>query len=177
MSYIPVTGGLPGIIGLLETYTETGTILKHLANTILNKDTEAFNKQERETVASYISYLNNCQFCYKSHSATADCLWQQIGKTKELISNIESNTPYDKITYILSIAKKLHNSVQGVEQHDISLFYSMYNFTSQDINDFILIVSSFCMFNRYVDGLGTIHNLDNETYYLMGKKISENGYL
>jgi hypothetical protein len=33
------------------------------------------------------------------------------------------------------------------------------------------------MFNRYVDGLGTIHTLDDEMYCGMGKKIAENGYL
>lgn len=178
MPYIPVLHELPGIIGLLETYSETGCILKNLANTLLNKETDAFNKSERETVASYISYLNNCQFCYKSHSAIADCLWKQPGKTKEIIenSNIE-NHPSDKISYILFVAKKLHNSVQGVEQCDISLLYTNYHFTSQDINDLILIISSFCMFNRYVDGLGTFHALNDDAYYSMGNKIAEHGYL
>jgi len=181
MPYIPIANELPGIIGLLETYTETGTILKTLANALLNKHTEAFNKSERETVASYISYLNNCQFCYKSHSAIADCLWNQNGKTKEIIDDIEGNTDThthtDKMTSMLHIAKKLHNSVQGVLQDDISLLSSTYHFTSQDIHDFILIVSSFCMFNRYVDGLGTAHALTDEVYYGTGKKIAEHGYL
>ena len=177
MPYIPIVNELPGIIGLLETYTETGTILKTLANTLLNKHTDAFNKSERETVASYISYLNNCQFCYKSHSAIADCLCEQNGKTKEIIDNVKGNTHTDKMNSILHIAKKLHNSVQGVLQDDISLLCSMCHFTSQDINDFILIVSSFCMFNRYVDGLGTAHALTDEIYYSMGKKIAEHGYL
>jgi AhpD family alkylhydroperoxidase len=179
MPYIPIVNELPGIIGLLETYTETGTILKTLANALLNKHTEAFNKSERETVASYISYLNNCKFCYKSHSAIADCLWKQNGKTKEIIDNVKANTntQTDKMTYILHIAKKLHNSVQGISHDDISLLYSTYHFTSHDINDFILIVSSFCMFNRYVDGLGTAHELTDEIYYSTGKKIAEHGYL
>jgi alkylhydroperoxidase family enzyme len=161
MPYIPVSHELPGIIGLLETYTETGSILKNLANTLLNKDTEAFSKSERETVASYISYLNKCHFCYKSHSAIADCLWKQT----------------DKLTYILYVAKKLHNSVQGISQDDISLLYTNYHFTSEDVNDLILIISSFCMFNRYVDGLGTNHSQDNDTYIIMGKKIAEHGYI
>ena len=177
MPYIPIANELPGIIGLLETYAETGTILKTLANALLNKHTEAFNKSERETVASYISYLNNCQFCYKSHSAIADCLWEQNGKTKEIIDNVKGDAPTDKMTSMLCIAKKLHTSVQGVSHDDISLLCSLHHFTSQDINDFILIVSSFCMFNRYVDGLGTAHALTDEVYCSMGKKIAEHGYL
>jgi hypothetical protein len=177
MPYIPIANEFPGIAGLLNTYTETGSILKQLANTLLNKDTEAFNKAERETVASYISYLNNCQFCYRSHLVISDCLWKQNGKTKEIIDNSVNNTPSDKMSYLLYIAKKLHNSVQGISHDDISLLYSMHNFTSHDVNEFILIISSFCMFNRYVDGLGTDHALNDEVYYTMGQKIVEHGYL
>ena len=99
MPYIPIANEFPGIAGLLNTYTETGSILKQLANTLLNKDTEAFNKAERETVASYISYLNNCQFCYRSHLVISDGLWKQNGKTKEIAFNIEGNWN-DQITLV-----------------------------------------------------------------------------
>jgi hypothetical protein len=56
MPYIPIVNELPGIIGLLETYTETGTILKNLANTLLNKETEAFNKNEMESWNIFVKY-------------------------------------------------------------------------------------------------------------------------
>ena len=121
--------------------------------------------------------MNNCQFCYKSHSAIADCLWKQNGKTKEIIDNTKGDAPTDKMTSMLHVAKKLHNSVQGVLQDDISLLSITCHFTSHDIHDFILIVSSFCMFNRYVDGLGTAHALTDEVYYSTGEKIAEHGYL
>ena len=96
---------------------------------------------------------------------------------KEIIDNSVNNTPSDKMSYLLYIAKKLHNSVQGISHDDISLLYSMHNFTSHDVNEFILIISSFCMFNRYVDGLGIDHALNDEVYYTMGQKIVEHGYL
>ena len=58
MPYIPILHELPGIIGLLETYTETGTISKKLANTLLNKETEAFNKSEKGIMDVYC-FSNN----------------------------------------------------------------------------------------------------------------------
>ena len=191
MPYIPIINNTPGIVGLLETYTDTGKVLRNLADILLNKNSNAFNKAERETVASYISFLNNCNFCYKSHSAIADCLWKKKGKTKEIINKIEkqnvssnndnngnndNNDNNDKIETLLYIAKKLHASPQGIKQEDINLL-KVFDFTPDDINDLILIISSFCMFNRYVDGLGTFYSLDDEMYNTMGEKIACNGYI
>jgi alkylhydroperoxidase family enzyme len=143
----------------------------------LNKDSNAFKKEERETVASYVSFLNKCNFCYKSHSAVADYLWSSNGKTKEIITKIENeNFSCDsKIERLLHITKKLHACPQGLSQEDINLLYN-FDFTSNDINDLILIISSFCMFNRYVDGLGTSNSLNDEMYSVMGEKIAINGY-
>jgi uncharacterized peroxidase-related enzyme len=177
MSYIPLNNDFPGIIGLLETYDETGKILRSLADTLLNKNTHAFNKAERETVASYISFLNNCKFCYKSHSSVADCLWNTKGKTLALINECEKNDDKgEKMIILLRIAKKLHESPQGVKQEDIDSLKT-FEFTSNDINELILIISSFCMFNRYVDGLGTSNSLNDEMYSAMGEKIANNGYI
>jgi hypothetical protein len=49
--------------------------------------------------------------------------------------------------------------------------------TDREIHDTVLIAATFCMFNRYVDGLGTAHALTDEIYYSTGKKIAEHGYL
>lgn len=173
MSYIPLAIDSPGIVGLLETFEDTGKILRSLADTLLNKNTNAFNKAERETVASYVSFLNNCKFCYNSHSAVADCLWNDKGKTSTIINNLVLND--DKMNAMLKITKKLHESPQGLKQNDIDSL-AIFNFTPNDINDLILIISSFCMFNRYVDGLGTTHALD-EMYNQMGEQIAKNGYI
>ena len=170
MSYIP----LPGIVGLLETYTDTGKILRSLADTLLNKNTDVFNKAERETVASYVSFLNNCEFCYKSHSAVADCLWNEKGKTYAIIN--ESTINDDKMNTLLKIAKKLHESPQGLKKDDIDSL-AAFNFTPSDINDLILIISAFCMFNRYVDGMGTTCPPNDEIYIKMGEQMAINGYI
>lgn len=179
MPYIPIINNTPGIVGLLDTYTDTGKVLRNLADILLNKNSNAFIKAERETVASYVSFLNNCNFCYKSHSSIADCLWKRKGQTKEYIDKIETleeTMSSSKIETLLYIAKKLHACPQGVKQEDIDLLFT-FNFTPDDINDLILIISSFCMFNRYVDGLGTFHALDDDMYNNMAEKIAINGYI
>ena len=179
MPYIPIINNTPGIVGLLDTYTDTGKVLRNLADILLNKNSNAFIKAERETVASYVSFLNNCNFCYKSHSSIADFLWEKKGQTKEYIDKIETLEEImssSKIETLLYIAKKLHACPQGIKQEDIDLLFT-FNFTPDDINDLILIISSFCMFNRYVDGLGTLPALDDDMYNNMAEKIAINGYI
>ncbi len=50
--------------------------------------------------------------------------------------------------------------------------------TDIEIHDTVLIAAAFCMFNRYVDGLGTFAPNDPEMYRGRAQKIAEEtGYL
>jgi len=48
--------------------------------------------------------------------------------------------------------------------------------TDQEIHDTVLIAAAFCMYNRYVDGLGTWAPGPNEAYAEMGKRMAHVGY-
>ena len=48
--------------------------------------------------------------------------------------------------------------------------------TDVEIHDTVLIAAAFCMFNRYVDGLGTIAPPTRADYEPMGHQIVELGY-
>ncbi len=45
-----------------------------------------------------------------------------------------------------------------------------------EIHDTVLIAAAFCMYNRYVDGLGTWQPRDESMYAEMGKHLAEHGY-
>ncbi|OPG03906.1 carboxymuconolactone decarboxylase, partial [Microbispora sp. GKU 823] len=45
-----------------------------------------------------------------------------------------------------------------------------------EIHDTVLIAAAFCMFNRYVDGLGTFAPEDPAAYAAMAEKIVAVGY-
>jgi hypothetical protein len=49
--------------------------------------------------------------------------------------------------------------------------------TDTEIHDTVLIAAAFCMFNRYVDGLGTTQPRDEEMYRQRGKWIARDGYV
>lgn len=44
------------------------------------------------------------------------------------------------------------------------------------IHDTVLIAAAFCMFNRYVDGLGTATPPDDSMYNMMGQHLEQQGY-
>ena len=48
--------------------------------------------------------------------------------------------------------------------------------TDKDIHDTVLIAAAFCLFNRYVDGLGATTPTDLSTYAPRAKQIAERGY-
>jgi hypothetical protein len=49
--------------------------------------------------------------------------------------------------------------------------------TDMEIHDTVLIAAAFCMYNRYVDGLGTWQPANAELYAEMGKHLAKHGYL
>jgi hypothetical protein len=48
--------------------------------------------------------------------------------------------------------------------------------TDEDIHDAILIAAAFCMYNRYVDGLGTNLPGSYSDYAPMGERMAKKGY-
>jgi hypothetical protein len=46
----------------------------------------------------------------------------------------------------------------------------------KEIHDTVLIAAAFCMYNRYVDGLGTWQPRDESMYAKMGEHLATEGY-
>lgn len=47
--------------------------------------------------------------------------------------------------------------------------------SEEDVHDAVLIAAAFCMYNRYVDGLGTTP-AETDEYPDMGKRLAKKGY-
>ena len=171
MAYIETGVNQPGIIGLLFYKGSTGKALSNLAQTLLNGPS-SLGTDERELIASYVSKLNECKFCYGSHS---ECASAHYGESVHYILNDIISAPISgKLRALLMLAAKVQISGKAVEQHDIDLA-KQEGATDEDIHDTVLIAASFCMFNRYVDGLGTDPG-DSNDYPEIGKRLAKKGY-
>lgn len=90
MAYIKTGVNQPGIVELLFYKGSTGNALSNLAHTLLHGPS-GLSRAERELIASYVSKLNDCEFCHKSHSASANAHLGDEGKTVAcLVGDMES---------------------------------------------------------------------------------------
>jgi alkylhydroperoxidase family enzyme len=81
----------------------------------------------------------------------------------------------DKLKALLAIAGKVQQDGKLVTASDVEAARKL-GATDIEIHDTVLIAAAFCMFNRYVDGLGTWQPQDQDMYAQMGKHLAEEGY-
>lgn len=175
MPHINVNEDLPGIRALLAFRPETAEPIGELAN-ILLRDTDGLIPAERELIATYVSYLNDCFYCHHSHGEIA-CIY--LGGNRELVQQVrkdyENAAISGKLKALLAVAAKVQQSGKAVTVDDIEKAKQQ-GATDKDIHDTVLIAAAFCMFNRYVDGLAANTPTDMDSYPLRAKQVAENGY-
>ncbi len=166
---------LPGIVGLLNYRTETAKPLLELAETLL-RGPSSLSSGEREIIAASVSYWNQCHFCHTSHAAAAVA---HLQAGVNLIDDIKAglpNTPVsEKLRTLLHVAHQVQQSGKQVTEGDIQAAREL-GATDIEIHDTVLIAAAFCMYNRYVDGLGTWAPKENEAYLSMGERMAHVGY-
>lgn len=176
MAYIELQNQLPGIVGLLTQFKKTAKPLTELAQVLLRGDS-TLSEGERELIASLVSYRNECKFCMRSHGATASHLLDGDKKlVKQVQEDFRSAPVSDKMKALLNIAAHVQEGGLHVTDQDIAAARSE-GATDQEIHDTVLIAAAFCMYNRYVDGLGTFAPDTEEAYDEHGKELATEGYL
>jgi uncharacterized peroxidase-related enzyme len=166
---------LPGITGLLRYRPETGKPLSALAESLLRAE-NSLSPGERELIAAYVSGRNECRFCTNSHSATAAA---QLSDGMALVEQVHAD-PYGapvsaKLRALLEIAGAVQVSGRAVTPALIEAARSA-GATDEEIHDAVLIAAAFCMYNRYVDGLGTLAPEEPAGYAAAARHIVQNGY-
>lgn len=176
MPYIDLPEGLPGILGPMVFRPETAKPLNDLAEVLL-RSPNTLERGEREVIAMYVSRLNQCHFCHTSHATFAalqlDGGWEVVDAV--LADPVGTQAVSPKLRALLVIAAQVQQSGTAVTQDAIDAARSQ-GATDVEIHDAVLIAAAFCMFNRYVDGLGTWAPQDREDYAETGRMIVEVGY-
>jgi len=175
MPHINLNNNLPGIRGLMAFRPETAEPLSVLAQVLLRED-EGLSMAERELIATYVSYLNDCFYCHNSHGAIA-CIY--LDNDSDLVEQVRKNyheaAISKKLKSLLAIAGKVQRGGKFVTADDIE-GAKQNGANDRDIHDTVLIAAAFCMYNRYVDGLAALTPTDMSSYPLRAKQISESGY-
>jgi len=176
MAYIALPDGLPGIRGPMAFRPETAKHLNELAEVLLRSD-NSLTRGERELIATYVSSLNDCFFCQNAHGGLAQhylqCDMDYIDKVKD---DFQSTNLSPKLKALLSIAGSVQKGGKYVTGEQIETARKL-GATDLEIHDTVLIAAAFCMFNRYVDGLGTWAPQDRNIYIERAKWRADEGYV
>lgn len=176
MAHIALPEGLPGIRGAMAFRPETARPLNELVEVLL-RGPSTLTPGERELIATYVSYLNDCHYCESIHGAIAAAhLNGDEALVKRVKADFENAGISNKLKALLAIASKVQESGKCVMASDVQ-DARYYGATDVEIHDTVLIAAAFCMFNRYVDGLGTTQPQDEAMYRERGKTVAREGYV
>ncbi|MEO7285667.1 MAG: peroxidase-related enzyme [Jatrophihabitantaceae bacterium] len=165
----------PGISGLLRFRPETAKPLLELADALLHAP-NSLTAGERELIAAYVSGLNECSYCAGSHSAIAAAhLDAGMSLVEQVRHDLDSAPVSDKLRALLRIAGAVQVTGRNVTPALIEAARAC-GASDVEIHDAVLVAAAFCMYNRYVDGLGTLVPQDASAYAESARRIAAQGY-
>ena len=179
MPHIDLPAQVPGIRSLVMFRPDTGKHLYEWAQVLLRGGDSPLSEAERELIAAFVSNRNACTFCMSSHAAAARYLYKDDAQTVDFVLNDYQKAPIsEKMKALLTIAGKVQADARQVSADDVASAHAQ-GATDRDIHDTVLIAATFCMFNRYVDGLATITPPaeDLDTWNVMGERMATVGYV
>ncbi len=176
MAHIALPPELPGIRGAFAFRPETARPMNTLVE-ILLQGPSTLTKGERELIATYVSSRNCTHYCHSIHGAIAAA---HLGGNEALVKQVKTDflaadiSP--KLKALLAIAGKVQQDGKLVTYADVEAARRE-GATDLEIHDTVLIAASFCMYNRYVDGLGTWQPDDEAFYRERGPRVARDGYV
>ena len=174
MPHIILENHLPGITGLLEYSKASAQPIRELTQFLL-RGPSTLTEAQRELIATVVSYGNECTFCTTAHTAAADLLAGEMDTARQVKHDIETAPVDEKMKALLQIAALTRQSGKAVSSEAIGRAKSA-GATDVEIHDTVLIAALFCLYNRYVDGMGTSLP-DSPAYYdVLAERLVNHGY-
>jgi AhpD family alkylhydroperoxidase len=141
-----------GIVSLLTLDRGMAKHLTGLGQEIMRREGRSLTVGEREMIFAFVSKLNDCQFCFRSHAQAAELLYGN-GAERFLFQEEDWDLPM-RLRSLLVVAV----CVQGLDKRELPGAIQdakNYDCTDEEIWDTILVASFACMCNRMVDSAGT----------------------
>lgn len=176
MPHIPLPPDLPGIRGAMAFRPETARPLNALVE-ILLRGPNTLTPGERELIAAYVSSRNETRYCHNIHGMIAAA---HLGGDEALVRQVKTDFRAagisSRLKALLEIAGKVQKDGKLVTAADVEAARRE-GATDLEIHDTVLIAAAFSMYNRYVDGLGTVQPEDDEFYRERGRRVAKDGYV
>jgi len=164
-----------GIRAALAAYPDTAGPLMALAEAVL-RGPSSLEPSERELLAAAVSGANGCRFCALSHGAAARELLADRSPWVDavLAGGLAPDLP-PRLAGLVTLARAVAASPHGRADAEAQAARQA-GASDRDLHDTILVTGLFCLFNRYVDGLGVPEPASEADYGPMGRRLASQGY-
>ena len=139
-----------------------------LYRSVLHDETNTIPTWFQETISSYVSIINNCEYSLSNHWANACHLINDIKKSEKIKLALDKRSPGDvfegKELAFLQYAEKLTLSPSEMNENDV-INLRRYGASDGEILEANQIICYFNYVNRSINGLGVTTKGDTVGYY------------
>lgn len=172
ISRIPEEEG--SVAAILKPYPEIATPVSMMTEYVMRSKDVQFTQAERELIATYVSDVNACTYCARTHQATAEALGVNDALFDALLDDIDTSPVDDKLKPVLKYVKKLTLTPTRMTQADVDAIFAA-GWDEKSFHFAIMICGMFNLYNRLLEGYG-IKNT-SEFREKAGRSLAESGYM
>jgi uncharacterized peroxidase-related enzyme len=158
MSFYPSLPGKHHLGVLWKRFPKGIAPLLHLHDEIARGDDSELSIGERELIATHVSALNHCNYCFVAHARYARAFGIDEGVFGEMTVDAAHPSLRPQMAAALAYAAKLTRDPSGVSQADFDALLAA-GWGEEGINDIIFITGIYAMMNRLLEGAGLKENV------------------
>jgi uncharacterized peroxidase-related enzyme len=129
----------------------------------------------RELIAAYTSYLNECEFCAKSHAAIAAELLGSEDFVWNVLRDPESSALPANEKALLRFVAKVTKDLPSITAADVERVRES-GWADDAIYYALTVCAMFNFYNRWITASG-VHAVSHEGHRVRAKVMAQNGYI
>jgi len=137
---------------LLVRFPKNVQPLMAYVNAVLRSD-GALSIAERELIATFVSGLNACNFCFGSHEIYARAFGIPAGIVEQLLADVETADIDEKLKPIFSYVQKLNTLPSKMTKADAQAVFDA-GWSEEALFEAVEVAGVFNLMNRMVEGSG-----------------------
>jgi uncharacterized peroxidase-related enzyme len=158
MSFYPSLPGKHHLSALWKRFPRGIASLLQLHDDILRTPDSELEIGERELIATHVSALNGCGYCFAAHSRYALAFGIEPAVLGEMSVDTRHPSLRPRMAAALDYAGKLTRAPATMTQADFDALLAA-GWTEEGISDIIFITAIYGMMNRILDGSGMKDNV------------------
>jgi len=145
-------GSIPNIVKLSSLKLPAAAAAQDLYQSVLYHDS-GLAMDEKEMVATVVSVINGCVYCYKHHGGALAGVTGDSDLAAQVISDFRSAAIGPRAMSLLEFADKLSRTPAAMTEADIDALRP-FGLSDEDILDLVQLVSYFAYTSRLAVALG-----------------------